>query len=98
MKMVLLVLWLLLSISFAMAQGSVNFFNSANTLISIDSGNGQPTPIAIQPNGCYFGLLTAPLGTTDPTLFSFTGVYATNLAFAGRLSGGVNVTVPGWVP
>jgi hypothetical protein len=96
MKRVLLVLCLLRSISFALAQGSVNFYNDPNTLVSVDSGNGQPTPIGIQSNSYYFALLTAPTGTTDPTLFSFANVYATNLAFAGRLLGGVNVVVPGW--
>jgi hypothetical protein len=98
MKSILLVLSLLLRASFALAQGSVNFYNDASTLISLDSGNGQPVPIGTQSNSYYFGLLTAPPGTTDPTLFSFSGVYATNLAISGRLLGGVNVIVPGWTP
>jgi len=75
------------------SQGLVNFFNNATTLIS-SSG----TAIQGSPGTYYFALLTAPVGTTDPALFTFSGAYGTNQATAGRFTGGVNVPIPGWYP
>jgi hypothetical protein len=74
-------------------QGLVKFSNSAATLVS-----SLGTPISGPSGSCYFALLTAPVGTTDPALFTFSGVYATNTSVAGRLQGGSNlgVAVPGW--
>lgn len=77
----------------APAQGLVNFLNTSATLIS-SSGTAIQGP----PGTYYFALLTAPVGTTDPALFTFSGAYGTNQATAGRFTGGVNVPIPGWYP
>jgi hypothetical protein len=89
-------------------QGTVNFNNTPGTLIltnwsavggGIGGINGAGGPY-------YFGLFVAPVGqnvgSSSVDLFAgpwtFTGVYATNTAAAGRLSGspGTGVPVPGW--
>lgn len=44
----------------------------------------------------YFSLLVAPAGAADLAQFTFSGLYATNLAFAGRFSGGTFVPAPNW--
>jgi uncharacterized repeat protein (TIGR03803 family) len=78
------------------SQGLVNFFNSTATLISVMSLNG---PVALPGSSAgqyYFALLTAPEGTTDRSLFAFSGLYATNLPVDGRISGGSMRPVPGW--
>jgi hypothetical protein len=89
--------FLLFATSGSLAQGTVNFFNDAATLVSVGA-LGQQTPISEPPNSYYFGLLIAPAGTTNPSQFSFSTVYATNrgAAFPGQLFGGVGVAVPGW--
>lgn len=75
------------------AQGWINFINSPTTLFSVRSSGGAEVGI----NGSYyFGLLTAPPGTVDPAQFSFSGVYATNAAVAGRFLGGTFLPVPNW--
>jgi len=71
----------------------VNFFNDPTTLIS--GMNGLPTTGA---ESYYFALLTAPVGTTDPRQFTFTGCYATNQAAPGRINGGWGIPVTGWAP
>lgn len=77
------------------AQGIINFANNATTLVTA----GPPAQTGFRWWGpCYFGLLTAPLGTTDPTQFTFSGLYATNLPATGRFRGGMGVMVPGWLP
>ena len=82
--------WVHLSAT-AVAQGTVKFINSSTTLVS----NG--TSLISGPVGSYyFALLTAPVGASDLRQFTFSGVYATNQATAGRLYGGSTVTVPGW--
>jgi hypothetical protein len=78
-----------------LGQGLVNFFNNSTTLVS----SGPP----VQPAGnnlvpSYFALLTAAPGTTDPALFTFSGLYATNQLANGRFFGGNDVPVVGWVP
>jgi hypothetical protein len=73
-----------------MGQGLVNFFNNATTLVST-GGSTATYPL-------YFGLFTAALGTTDYDLFTFSGLYGTNQATAGRFSGGSGVGVAGWAP
>lgn len=93
MKKLALTLCLIVTATVAMAQGTVKFANSSTTLVSVDGAATGTTP------GTYFyGLFTAPVGTTDPLAFTFSGVYATNTAAAGRFQGGPNtgVTVPGW--
>src|SRR6185369_3556722 len=68
--------------------------------------NNAYGPIGLMPPSnvslFYFALLTAPLGTTDSTAFTFAGIYATNSAATtgGRLQGGSNlgVGVAGWTP
>src|SRR5579862_7957004 len=67
--------------------------NSPATLFSVRNSDGTPVDL---PGTYYFSLLTAPPGTTDPTLFSFSGVYATNLSAAGRFFGGTFLAVPNW--
>jgi hypothetical protein len=72
------------------AQGLINFFNNANTLVSAYPG----TPISAPVGSFYFGLLTS----TNISNFTFSGVYGTNQAVAGRFTGGANVQVAGWAP
>jgi hypothetical protein len=82
----------------ALAQGLISFANGPTTLISISTNSGAiPTPYAASPPGSYyFGLLTAT-STAGP--FTFTGVYATNTADAGRFGpASYTPTVPGWAP
>jgi hypothetical protein len=79
-----------------LAQGLVNFFNNSTTLVS-SGPPGQPAggnPLVPS----YFGLLTAAPGTTNPALFTFSGLYATNQPVNGRILGGASVPVVGWVP
>src|SRR5579862_6328996 len=80
--------------SIGCAQGVVSFANSASTLI-MDGLPGNATAITGPVGSYYFGLFTAPVGTTDRYAFAFTDVYATNSIVPGRISGGV-VAVPGW--
>jgi hypothetical protein len=78
------------------AQGLVNFFNPSMNFVTAGPV-AQETPISGPADSYYFGLLIAPPGTMDSSQFTFTGVYATNLA-TGRLYGGTSVPVPGWSP
>jgi len=83
----------------AFAQGIVNFANSATTLVS-QTVNGQTSTISGAAGSYYFGLLVAAPGTTDPTAFTFTGVYATNSGVAaGRfVYNGAQVPATLWGP
>jgi hypothetical protein len=77
------------------AQGLINFLNSSQTLIALSTNgvNNGPTPPTL---GAFrFELFIAPAGTLNPASFTATGLIATNLASAGRLSGGNNLAVPG---
>jgi len=76
----------------AFAQGLVNFFNSSSTLSSA-TVNGVSAATSGAAGSYYYGLLTAPTATGP---FTFSGAYATNLAVAGRFTGGANVAVTGW--
>jgi len=76
----------------AFAQGLVNFFNSSSTLSST-TVNGVSSATSGAAGSYYYGLLTAPTATGP---FTFSGAYATNLAAAGRFTGGANVAVTGW--
>jgi hypothetical protein len=73
------------------SQGLVNFFNNATTLISASDTVMQGTAGAY-----YFGLLIAPAGTRDFTLFTFSGAYGTNQATAGRFSGARPTVISNW--
>jgi hypothetical protein len=80
----------------AFAQGLVNFFNTSSTLSSATVG-GSTGATSGAAGSWYYGLLIAAPGTTDPKAFTFTGNYATNVAFAGRFTGGTP-GVTGWAP
>ena len=98
MKIALVAFSVLFAAAPSFSQGWVNFVNGSTALVSV-GGPGQSTLIAGPQGSYYFGLLTAPLGTTDPAQFAFTDVYATNRSDApGRLYGGLDVGVPGWLP
>ncbi len=75
----------------ALGQGLVNFFNNSTTLVSAEG-----TAIQGPRESYYFGLLIAPVGTTDPRFFTFSGAYGTNQLTAGRFSGGGNVAIANW--
>jgi hypothetical protein len=92
--LIVLSLWLISPVAFG--QGLVFFVNSSTTLVSAGPV-GQQAAIAGPVGSYFFGLLIASPGTTDPTRFTFTGGYATNLAIPGRLYGSI-VSVPGWLP
>lgn len=94
MKKLITTLCLTALVTGAFAQGLVKFSNSATTLVT-DSVLGSTTPAGA---GQYFyGVFTAPEGTTDPFAFTFSGTYATN-SVAGRFQGGLNtgIAVTGW--
>ncbi len=90
-------LLLLLGIFFTVstfAQGTVNFANTTTTRITTNSQ--QFPPPGQLPNqtgfttgaGQYtFGLYIAPLGTTDPSVFSLVGPTAVNGPLAGLFNG-----------
>jgi len=81
----------------AFAQGLVTFLNSGTTLSTSSATVGGPqTATGGSVGSWYYGLLIAASGTTDPTTFTFSGVYATNISTAGRFFGGANVPVTGW--
>src|SRR5579859_6975640 len=97
MKMVLLAFYLSFISSVALSQGLVSFYNSSSTLVSAGTP-GQTQLISPSSQATYyFGLCTAPPGTTDSTMFTFAGIYATNASVAGQLNGGFQAVV-GWLP
>lgn len=78
----------------AFAQGIVNFANLASTPVTATI-NGTTANIAGNATATYyFGLLLAN-SASGP--FTFSGVYATNSAAAGRFVEN-GVQVPGWAP
>jgi hypothetical protein len=81
----------------AFAQGLVTFANDPTTLISIYRQGGTAAVFPASPVGSYyFGLL---ISTTAAGPYTFTGVYATNTADAGRFGpASYNPIVPGWAP
>jgi len=98
MKKLILAVGLSVACSSVFAQGLVRFANNSATLVSYAYWNPVAIPASPLPT-YYFGLFIAPYGTSDPLLFTFTGVYATNsLLAAGRIQGGslLGVPVPGW--
>lgn len=83
----------------AFAQGTVSFANGPTTLISIDDGGAHsvmdPGIIAANDAGGFYFALLISSSSTGP--FTFSGVYATNTAGAGKLGPGTyNPAVPGW--
>jgi hypothetical protein len=86
------------ALSYVYAQGLVNFMNTPETLISVRDPLGGSVAINGPVGSYYFGLLTASPGATQPSLFAFRGVYATNVNTPGRINGGLGVPVPGWEP
>ncbi len=98
MKRNLIILSLSLVTSAAIAQGLVSFYNNPNTLIGPWPYWGGAYGGYPQAGAFYFGLLTAPAGTTDPRQFSFSNIYGTNLDVAGRFTSGSGVSVAGWAP
>jgi len=81
----------------AFAQGLVTFANSGVTQISITPSGGTAAAFAAgSPAGSYyFGLLTA---ATAAGPLTFSGVYATNGAGAGKMVAGYTPAVAGWAP
>jgi hypothetical protein len=78
----------------AFAQGLIFFWNGPVTLISYGAlGNTTPLP-ANEPGAFFFALLTSD---TEAGPFTFTGMYGTNSALAGRIASYVNVVI-GWPP
>src|ERR1051326_1918816 len=79
-----------------LAQGLVNFQNNSSTLVRTGP-DGQL--MSGPPGSYYFALLFDPQynanDPNDPLNYTFTGLYATNLATAGLFSGGSSVAVPG---
>src|SRR3974390_2366276 len=69
----------------AFAQGTVTFNNNPNTLISAGYPGGPPIT-AGNPGAYYCGLLTSRTGIAGS--YTFSGVYGTNNAAAGRFTGG----------
>jgi hypothetical protein len=70
----------------ALGQGEVIFASSPVNKVSTNSPYGTGLTATV-PNGFYYALFIAPVGTTDFASFAFTGDYATNTALAGRLYG-----------
>src|SRR5947207_284274 len=79
----------------ASGQGTINFFNTSSTLVTVGGVWVTPSLMSGAPGSFYFALLTSPVQANH---FTFAGVYATNQAVAGRFNGGVGVTVAGWAP
>ncbi len=95
MKKVITFLALFGYVVYASGQGSIAFLNNSLTLITTNSAPGSATAPISAPGNFYFALFSAPAGTLDPSIFSFTGAYATNRALdmPGRFNGGL-VTFP----
>lgn len=92
----------------AFAQGTVNFVNTSTTLFRTNStGLGGTAGSTINSAGqFYYAVFTAPSTVTSATgadlltsTWTYTGLYATNIAAAGRMTGGNGVaTTQGWAP
>ncbi len=91
--------WLCLAACAVFGQGTVSFYNTPTSLISVGAV-GQQNLITDPRDAYYFGLLIAPAGTAAVNQFTFSGLLAMNSGpgFPGRLLGGQNAPVPGWVP
>lgn len=94
MKTIAALLSLFVCTTAAFAQGTVVFANGPTTLISYSPGGLVSTLPASPVGSYYFGLLTG-FAATGP--FTFSGVYATNTAGAGKLGPATYTpAVPGW--
>jgi len=92
----------------AFAQGTVNFINSSTTLFRTNSvGLGGAAGNTVNVAGSfYYAVFTAPSTVTSATgldllgsSWTFAGIYGTNIAAAGRFTGGNGVaTTQGWAP
>jgi hypothetical protein len=91
MKRVLSAVFLFSLLASGHSQGTVKFFNDSTTRILYGrlTCGGPPSLLPSVPNQFYFALFTAPVGTTDPEAFTFSGHIGANQAVAGRFSGGV---------
>jgi hypothetical protein len=79
------------------AQGTISFVNNSSTLVTLINEFGMnlgATPGTL--GGYRYELFVAPAGTSNPNLFTTTGLIATNTT-TGRFSGGV-LAIPGYVP
>jgi hypothetical protein len=95
MKRILLAVELLLFVSTSFAQGLVTFANGPTTQISFGFFPFAIAPLQANSAGSYyFALLTSPTANGP---FSFSGVYGTNSASAGRIAP-YTTSVPGWAP
>ncbi len=98
MKRTAAILAIMTLASGVLGQGLINFANNSTTLISISDWS-PPMPIPSGQGGAYcFALLAAPSGTTDPHVFTFTGIQGTNQNTLGRFTGGVGVVADNWAP
>jgi hypothetical protein len=70
----------------AFAQGTVTFNNNPATLMSATIGGNTAATAAGAAGSYYYGLLTSLTGAAGS--FTFSGVYGTNNAAAGRFTGG----------
>jgi hypothetical protein len=77
----------------AFAQGLINFFNNAGTLVSAGGSAQTATAISGAPGSYLFELLTSPVGANT---FTAAGVLGTNQTVAGRFFGGSSIGVSGW--
>jgi len=95
MKKILITLSLAAIVSSSQAQGLINFFNSASTLVTLSSNsvNLGSTPTTL--GQFRYELFIAPAGTANSALFTSAGNIATNQASAGRFTGGANASVAG---
>ena len=95
MKKVVAILFLCVLTTGVFAQGLVNFGNGPTTQISYGHINAGFVALpANSPGLFYFALLTSPTANGP---FSFSGVYGTNSASAGRIAP-YTTSVPGWAP
>jgi len=76
----------------AFAQGLVTFLNTSTTLSSA-TVNGVSANTSGAAGSYYYGLL---ISATANGPFTFSGLYATNLAAPGRFNGGNSIQCPGW--
>jgi hypothetical protein len=77
----------------AYAQGTLNFANSATSLVTKWSDWTDPTLINVPVGGGRVELLWAEVGTTDLNLFSSVAITTVGDVAPGRFSGGT-VTIP----
>jgi hypothetical protein len=95
MKKILITIGLAVLTCSSQAQGTLNFVNSAATIITLSSNS---VFLGAAPNalgGFRYELFFGPAGTTAANLLNASGVIATNTGTAGRFSAGSNLAIPG---